>query len=173
MPGDLGHPPEIVDTRTEYTGEASPYTCTIDITNGMKYGLLRLGDLIPQEHRDPGVQSTIDYLGDTDRHKFSHFDGGQLAFNFLLGPGQTLFWNAHMGAYEGVLRNLEPKPDVAILALAGRANLDGRPYNGSAAQFIVKMIGWLNQPKTVIWCLHDERQVIPIPERKQCESIHC
>ncbi|KAJ4176538.1 hypothetical protein NW755_014352 [Fusarium falciforme] len=157
MPGDFGHPPDTVDTRTEYTGEASPYTCTLDITIGMKYGLLRMGDLIPKEHRDPGIQSTIDYLDDKERHLFSHFDGGQLSFNFLISPDKTIFWNAHMGAYEGVIKDMEPKPDVAILALAGRANLDGRPYNGSAAQFIVKMINWLKQPKSVIWCLHDER----------------
>ncbi|KAH6684921.1 hypothetical protein F5X68DRAFT_233356 [Plectosphaerella plurivora] len=161
MPGKMGDIPDFIDTRTKYTGEVSPYTCTLDITNGMKYGLLRMGDLIPKEHRDPGVQSTIEYLDDTERHKYSAFDGGQLAFNFLIAPGKTLFWNAHMGAYEGVIKDLEPKPDVAILALAGRANLDGRPFNGSAAQFIVKMIEWLRQPKTVIWCLHDESSLRP------------
>ncbi|KAF5268201.1 hypothetical protein FOXYS1_909 [Fusarium oxysporum] len=161
MPGTPGHPPEIIDTRTEYTGEASPYTCTVDITKGMKYGLLRLGDLVPEELRDLGIRSMIDYLNDREKHLFSHFDGGQLAFNFLIGPGKTLFWSAHMGAYEGVLRRMEPKPDVAILALAGRANLDGRPYDGSAADFITKKINWLGQPKTVIWCLHDESPVRP------------
>lgn len=157
MPGPPGHPPDTIDTLTEYTGEASPYTCTLDITTGMKYGLLRLGELVPKELRDPGILSFIDYVSDRERHLFSHFDGGQLAFNFLIGNGQTLFWSAHMGAYEGVLRNMEPKPDVAILALAGRANLDGRPHDGSAADFIVKELGWLGEPKTVIWCLHDQR----------------
>ncbi|KAJ4172082.1 hypothetical protein NW754_007680 [Fusarium falciforme] len=96
-----------------------------------------------------------------ERHVFSHFDGGQLAFNFLIHPGKTLFWSAHMGAYEGVIKRLEPKPDIAILAIAGRANLDGRPFDGSAADFIVKKIDWLGQPKTVIWCLHDESPIRP------------
>ncbi|KAJ4186450.1 hypothetical protein NW767_008763 [Fusarium falciforme] len=161
MPGEQGHPPEIIDTLAEYTGEASSYTCTIDITNGMKYGLLRLGEIVPEEHKDPSIISMIEYVNDRERHVFSHFDGGQLAFNFLIHPGKTLFWSAHMGAYEGVIKRLEPKPDIAILAIAGRANLDGRPFDGSAADFIVKKIDWLGQPKTVIWCLHDESPIRP------------
>ncbi|KAL6364426.1 hypothetical protein LRP88_01827 [Fusarium phalaenopsidis] len=125
MPGEQGHPPDIIDTLTEYTGEASPYTCMINIANGMKYDLLRLGEIVPEEHKDPGILSMIEYVNDRERHVFSHFDGGQLAFNFLINPGKTLSWSAHMGTYEGVIKRLEPKPDIAILAIAGRANLDG------------------------------------------------
>lgn len=155
MPG--GHsPPDVIDSGTIYSGEAGPYACTLDITNGMKYGLLRLGELVPQDMMDEGMRSFAAYVADRERHLFSHYDGGQLAFNFLIGPGKTLFWNAHMGAYEGVLRDIEPKPNVAILALAGRANLNGRPYDGSAADFITKQIKWLGEPESVIWCLHDQ-----------------
>ncbi|KAJ0384006.1 hypothetical protein COL922a_009267 [Colletotrichum nupharicola] len=81
-----------------------------------------------------------DYMEDRDRHVFSNYDGGQLAYNFLIGPGKTLFWNGHLGGYEGILKAIEPAPDVAILAIAGRANLNGRPYNGSAASFAVDEI---------------------------------
>lgn len=157
MPDEEGHHPDIIDSRTVYRGEAGPYVCTLDITTGMKYGLLRLAKLVPAEQMDEGMQSFVAYVGDRDRHVFSHYDGGQLAFNLLIGPGKTLFWSAHMGAYDGVLRAMKPKPNVAILALAGRANLNGRPYDGSAADFITEKIKWLGEPKTVIWCLHDER----------------
>ncbi|KAJ4213285.1 hypothetical protein NW759_011127 [Fusarium solani] len=91
MPGEQGHPPEIIDTLTEYTGEPSPYTCTIDMTNGIKYGLLRLGEIVPEEHKDPGILAMIEYVNDRERHVFSHLDGGHLAFNSLIYPNKTLF----------------------------------------------------------------------------------
>ncbi|KAF6816038.1 beta-lactamase domain protein [Colletotrichum musicola] len=159
--GPGGQHPDTIDTATVYTGEASPYTCTLDITRGMKHGLLRLGQLMPPEAMDEGTRSFVAYVEDRERHLFSHYDGGQLAFNLRIGLGRTVFWSAHMGAYDGVLRAMEPKPDVAILALAGRANLNGRPYDGSAADFVVEKIKWLGEPATVIWCLHDESLIKP------------
>ncbi|KAF9870753.1 xylosidase arabinofuranosidase [Colletotrichum karsti] len=162
MPGSGHHDiPDEIDTGTEYTGEATPYACTLDVTMGMKYGLLRLKDIVPPEHMDKGMVSFAEYIADRERHVFSHYDGGQLAFNFLIGPGKTLFWNGHLGGYEGLMKTIEPAPDVAILAIAGRANLNGRPYNGSAASFAVEEIKWLSQPKKVIWCLHDEGAIKP------------
>ncbi|KAL2280650.1 hypothetical protein FJTKL_12364 [Diaporthe vaccinii] len=161
MPGPPGQHPDVIDTRTRYTGGAGPYSCTLDITNGMKHALLRLGDIVPKEMRDAGIQSMIDYTSDRKRHVFSEFDGGQLAYNFLIGAGKTLFWNGHLGGYEGVLRAMEPKPDVAILAVAGRANLDGRPYDGSAAEFIKTQLDWVGQPETVIWSLYDQSPIKP------------
>lgn len=157
MPGGPGEHPDTIDTGTRYVGAASPYTCTLDITQGMRYGLLRVGELIPKDKMDGGMRSFAEYVSDRKRHVFSHYDGGQLSFNFLIGASKTLFWSGHMGAYDGVVKVLEPKPDVAILAVAGRANLNGRPYDGSAAQFMREQIGWLGYPKTVYWCLHDER----------------
>ncbi|KAF6802922.1 beta-lactamase domain protein [Colletotrichum sojae] len=159
--GPGGHHPNTINTATLYTGEASSYTCTLDITHGMKHGLLRLGQLMPPEAMDEGTRSFVAYVEDRERHLFSHYDGGQLAFNLRVGPGKTVFWSTHMGAYDGVLRAMEPKPDVAILALAGRANLNGRPFDGSAADFVVEKIKWLGEPATVIWCLHDESPIKP------------
>ncbi|KAF4890012.1 UPF0173 metal-dependent hydrolase [Colletotrichum fructicola] len=157
MPGSGHHDiPDEIDTGTEYTGEATPYVCTLDVTMGMKYALMRLKEIIPPDQMDEGTRSMADYMEDRDRHVFSNYDGGQLAYNFLIGPGKTLFWNGHLGGYEGILKAIEPAPDVAILAIAGRANLNGRPYNGSAASFAVDEIRWLSQPKKVYWCLHDE-----------------
>lgn len=156
MPGPPGQHPDVIDTRTRYTGGAGPYSCTLDITFGMKYALLRLDEIVPKEMRDAGIQSMIDYTSDRKRHVFSEFDGGQLSYNFLIGESKTLFWNGHLGGYEGVLKAIEPKPDVAVLAVAGRANLDGRPYDGSAAEFIKTQLDWIGQPETVIWSLYDQ-----------------
>ncbi|KAK8066140.1 hypothetical protein PG997_012887 [Apiospora hydei] len=152
--------PEVADTATVYTGAASPYSCTLDITFGMKYGLLRIGDWFPAEKLTPGHRSFIRYVEDRKRNVFSHCDGGQLMFNFLVpteaGDTKALLWSAHLGGYEAVLRAMQPKPDIAILGIAGRANLDGRPFDGSAAEFASRQVEWLRSPAEVIWCLHDE-----------------
>ena len=150
-----GHP-EIIDTGTVYTGAATPFTCTLDITLGMKHGLLRLGELMPVEQQSEGQRSFVEYVSDRKRNVFSHCDGGQLMYNFLV-EGKALLWSAHLGGYEGILKDLKPKPDVAILGIAGRANLNGKPFDGSAAEFALQEIQWLGSPSQVIWCLHDER----------------
>lgn len=150
------HPhPDEMDTAEVYTGEANPYVCTLDITRGMKHGLLKLGHTLPPEKIDAGMRSFLDYIED-ERNLFSHCDGGQLMYNFLI-DGAALLWSAHLGAYDGVVAAMEPKPKIAILAIAGRANLNGRPFNGSAADFALKMVKWLGEPEKVVWCLHDER----------------
>ncbi|KZM20528.1 hypothetical protein ST47_g8324 [Ascochyta rabiei] len=152
--------PDVMDTKTVYTGGTTPYACTLDITHGMKYGLLQLHKLVPEEQMNNGMRSFLNYVNDRKTNVLSHCDGGQLMFNFIIN-GSGLLWNAHLGAYEGILSRIEPKPKIAILGIAGRANHDGRPFDGSAAQFAVKQIHWLNQPETVIWCMHDESCIAP------------
>ncbi|KAJ4024606.1 hypothetical protein NW766_000845 [Fusarium irregulare] len=163
--------PEVIDTATVYTGSASPYSCTLDITMGMKYGLLKIGHLMPPEKLTLGHRSFIEYVNDS-KNVFSHCDGGQLMFNLLIGK-KALLWSAHLGGYEGILRDLEPKPDIAIMAVAGRANLNGRPFDGSAAEFASMKVEWLRCPEKVIWCLHDEACIPPwsINTRAATEAV--
>ncbi|KAF4871599.1 UPF0173 metal-dependent hydrolase [Colletotrichum siamense] len=153
--------PAIMDTGKEYIGGASQYACTLDITFGMKYGLLKIGDHIPRDAMDSGMRSFVDYVNGPARGCMSHFDGGQLMYNFLFGEGKTLLWNGHLGGYNGILKTVQPQPDVLIQAIAGRANLNGRPFDGSAAQFAVQVSKLLGEPKKVIWCLHDEAPIKP------------
>jgi hypothetical protein len=70
---------------------------------------------------------------------------------------------AHIGGYEGILRDLRPQPDIAIIACAGRANFNGRPYVGSAARFATDVLKWLGESDKVIWCLHNDA---PITSKK-------
>lgn len=49
------------------------------------------------------------------------------------------------------MRSLWPRPDLAILGVAGRANLNGLPYQGSAAEFVTSEVQWLHEPERVIW----------------------
>jgi hypothetical protein len=156
LPGNHDEVPEVFDTGKVYTGEASPFECTLDITTNMKYGLLRLKEIVPEEHMDDKMRCLANWLEDRKSNVLSNCDGGQLMFNVLLGD-KTLLFNAHLGAYEGIVSRLQPKPDLAILGIAGRANLDGRPFNGSGAMFATKLSKWLGEPERIIWCLHDDR----------------
>ena len=56
------------------------------------------------------------------------------------------------GHWSGILKNL--RPDVAILAAAGRGNIDGDPIQGSLAQFVARQAD-LIRPKQVILSHHD------------------
>jgi hypothetical protein len=75
----------------------------------MKYGLLRLDEIVPKDNLTPSDRSFIEYVRDRKRNVLSNFDGGQMTFAFLMG-GKTLLWNSHLGGYSGILQSLEPKP---------------------------------------------------------------
>ncbi|KAI0156035.1 hypothetical protein BJ166DRAFT_531994 [Pestalotiopsis sp. NC0098] len=157
----MPHPvPTIMDTAASYQDE-DPFASTLDITFGMKYGLLRIDEILPPEQMDEGLRSFCGYVSQRDKYVFSHCDGGQLMFNIIIDD-KSILWSAHLGGYEGILKSIEPKPSIAILAIAGRANHNGRPFVGSAAQYITQKIQWLGEPKQVIWCLHDQSCMSPL-----------
>lgn len=158
--GDHQSFPEVLDSGQVYTG-ATSHACTLDITRALQYGL---GSLIKLPQPPPmmpdSMKTFITYLKDKDAHKYSFFDGGQIMYNLLIG-NKVLLWNGHLGGYEGIMNGLEPKPDFAVLAIAGRANLNGRPFDGSAAEFAVREIKWVGEPPKVAWCLHDRGPLKP------------
>lgn len=157
MPMEHADIPDILDTGVVYTGEAHPFVCTMDQTRGMKHGLLKMGSHVPREKQDAKMQSFVDFVEDRKRNVFSNFDGGQIMVNLIIDEGKSLLYSSHLGGYEAVMAAIEPKPQIAILGIAGRANYNGRPFNGSAAQFALKQLEWLDRrPKQIIWCLHDE-----------------
>ena len=77
--------------------------------------------------------------------------GGPLAY-LIETPQGSIFWQDTSGCWTGVLREL--RPDVALLAAAGRGNVDGEPIQGSLAEFVGIEAGLL-QPKTIILNHHD------------------
>ena len=79
-------------------------------------------------------------------------DGGALVFVFTFPDGRLLFQDTS-GHWRGILREL--RVDAAILAAAGRANIDGEPVQGSLAQFIGDQVEML-QPTTVLLGHHDD-----------------
>jgi L-ascorbate metabolism protein UlaG (beta-lactamase superfamily) len=121
-----------------------------------------LGDLgvSAQERRDrtAAIFDLVPTLSDPLRHFFgdahghaSARDGGQLAY-LLECPGGSLLVSASSGHWTGIFADL--RPDVAILAAAGRPNVDGEPYQGSLSDFLVEQADLLGRPK-VILCHHD------------------
>lgn len=78
-------------------------------------------------------------------------DGGPLVY-LIETPAGSIFYQDSSGCWTGVLSQI--KADVAILAAAGRANVDGEPIQGSLAQFIA-MEAALVGARTVILGHHD------------------
>jgi L-ascorbate metabolism protein UlaG (beta-lactamase superfamily) len=78
-------------------------------------------------------------------------DGGALVYLFET-PDGTLLYQDTSGHWSGILHDL--RPDVAILAAAGRGNVDGEPIQGSLAQFVARQ-AWLVKPRKVILSHHD------------------
>ncbi|KAH6698483.1 hypothetical protein BKA61DRAFT_682513 [Leptodontidium sp. MPI-SDFR-AT-0119] len=153
--------PQTIDTATVYTGALSTYSCTLDLTRALTYGF---GNLIKASEHPPWLSDEmkvfIAYMKDRETNQYSFYDGGQIMYNILIDD-QTLLWNGHLGAYEGILRNIQPRPNVAVLGIAGRGNLNGRPFDGSAAEFAVQEVKWLGEPSKLVWCLHDEGAINP------------
>ncbi len=81
----------------------------------------------------------------------SDLDGGQLVY-LIETPHGSLLWSASWGCWTAILREL--RPEVALLALAGRPNVDGEPFQGSMAEFIVRELEML-RPRKVVFCHHD------------------
>jgi L-ascorbate metabolism protein UlaG (beta-lactamase superfamily) len=77
--------------------------------------------------------------------------GGALAY-LIETPAGSIFWQDTSGCWTGVVQNL--RPDVAIIAAAGRGNVDGEPIQGSLAQFVAREADLL-RPRQVILGHHD------------------
>jgi L-ascorbate metabolism protein UlaG (beta-lactamase superfamily) len=82
----------------------------------------------------------------------SPYDGGQLAYLLQTRDGSVLI-SGSAGGWTGIWRGL--RPDVAVLALNGRPNVDGEPYQGSLAHYLVDQVELL-RPSRVVLCHHDE-----------------
>ena len=79
-------------------------------------------------------------------------DGGALLFHIESPDGSVLFQDTS-GHWTGVVDGL--RPDVAIVAAAGRANIDGEPIQGALADFVADHVARL-QPRRVVLAHHDD-----------------
>ena len=81
----------------------------------------------------------------------SFHDGGALAY-LLTTPRGSVLVSGSAGYWRGIFDAL--RPDVALLALSGRPNVDGEPYQGPAARYMVEQLQAL-RPGRVAFCHHD------------------
>lgn len=79
-------------------------------------------------------------------------DGGALVYVFDTPDGRLLYQDTS-GHWSGVLRAL--RVDAAILAAAGRGNIDGEPIQGSLAEFVAGQVELL-RPRRVVLSHHDD-----------------
>ena len=79
-------------------------------------------------------------------------DGGALAY-LIETPEGSILWKDTSGHWSGVLSGV--RPDVALLAAAGRANVDGEPVQGSLAGFVAAEVAML-RPRRVVLGHHDD-----------------
>lgn len=116
-------------------------------SHGAGAGEVCIGDLGVSWHdRDVRMKELGARLADSlDRSAIEHLisaapahsdrgDGGALLYFFETPEGSLLFQDTS-GHWSGILRSLAA--DVAILAAAGRATVDGEPVQGSLADFVV------------------------------------
>jgi L-ascorbate metabolism protein UlaG (beta-lactamase superfamily) len=89
------------------------------------------------------------HLVESDRHPRS--DGGALAY-LKETPQGSILWKDTSGHWSGILGGLSP--DIALLAAAGRGNVNGEPVQGSLAGFIASEVEML-RPGKVALCHHD------------------
>ena len=125
-------------------------------------GVACLGDLgVSAQDRWASVRSALNGfasapspVADAMRSMLDHssmHDGGQLAYLLQTADGSALF-SGSCGYWPGIFAGL--RPDVAFLALAGRPNVSGEPYQGSSARFMLEQAETLVAGR-VCFCHHD------------------
>ena len=77
--------------------------------------------------------------------------GGAIAY-VIETPYGSIFYHDTSGCWTRVVSDL--RPDVAIVAMAGRPNVDGEPLQGSLANFVGRMAGLL-RPREMFLGHHD------------------
>jgi L-ascorbate metabolism protein UlaG (beta-lactamase superfamily) len=121
-----------------------------------------LGDLgVTYQERMVRMQEMVQGLASLGPEVHSHRqasaqgvrgDGGSFVYLFETPEGSLLYQDTS-GHWTGILHNL--RPDVAILAAAGRGTIDGEPIQGTLAQFVAQQADLL-RPRRVILAHHDD-----------------
>ena len=121
-----------------------------------------IGDLgLTHQEREARMADLMRHFGSLGPDVLAHLqrsnqgakgDGGALVFVFETPNGSILYQDTS-GHWSGILHDL--RPDLAILAAAGRGNVDGEPVQGTLAQFVAQQ-AWLVRARDVVLCHHDD-----------------
>ena len=145
------------------TAYPSQHSCVWSHTQMAPPGEVCIGDLgLTWQEQRARFEELIGYFAnDLEKVAIEHLmassqgdrgDGGALVYLFDTPDGRLLYQDTS-GHWSGILNTL--RPDVAILAAAGRGNVDGEPIQGSLAQFVARQADLL-RPRRVILCHHDD-----------------
>lgn len=110
----------------------------------------RAGRTAPTDNEPPGMADVREHRALSDQRPRG--EGGALAY-LIETPEGSILWKDTSGHWTGILRDL--RPDVAILAAAGRGNIDGEPVQGTLAQFVAREVDLL-RPQRVVLGHHDD-----------------
>jgi L-ascorbate metabolism protein UlaG (beta-lactamase superfamily) len=121
-----------------------------------------IGDLgLTHQEREARMGDLMQHFASLGADVLSHLqesnqgakgDGGALVFVFET-PGGSILYQDTSGHWSGILHDL--RPDFAILAAAGRGNVDGEPIQGTLAQFVARQ-AWLVKARNLALCHHDD-----------------
>ena len=103
------------------------------------------------------ASSSIPGMAEAEAHRLEctqhpRGEGGALAY-FIETPLGSILWKDTSGHWTGILRGL--RPDAALLAAAGRGNIDGEPIQGTLAQFVAREADLL-RPRRIVLGHHDD-----------------
>lgn len=98
----------------------------------------------------PGMAEVRAHLAANRQHPRG--EGGAFAY-LIETPEGSILWKDTSGHWTGILRDL--RPDVALLAAAGRGNIDGEPVQGSLAEFMAREADLL-RPRRIVLSHHDD-----------------
>jgi hypothetical protein len=103
-----------------------------------------------QPSQDPAAEGRRAYMG--QYHQRPRGEGGALAY-LIETPEGSILYKDTSGHWSGIMHDL--RPDVALLAAAGRGNIDGEPVQGSLTQFMAREVDLL-RPRRVVLSHHDD-----------------
>ena len=140
----------------------SQHSCVWSMSGAIQSGDVCIGDLgVTYQEQRGRMADVARWIAELSSDALSHLrdsgqgargDGGTLVFLFETPEGSLLYQDTS-GHWSGILRDL--RPDVAILAAAGRGNIDGQPIQGSLAQFVGREAD-LVRTRKIILAHHDD-----------------
>jgi L-ascorbate metabolism protein UlaG (beta-lactamase superfamily) len=142
----------------------SQHSCVWSHTGMMQSGEVCLGDLgvtwHEQQERMGNLRQhlaslgtpTLEHLRAGAAGQSPRGDGGALLYLFESPEGSLLYQDTS-GHWTGIIDAV--RPDVAILAAAGRGNVDGEPIQGSLADFVARQVAAV-RPRRLLLSHHDD-----------------
>jgi len=143
----------------------SQHSCVWSHAQMSQSGDACLGDLgVTWQEQQARMRDLLTYLTtslspEAVQHMRSSFvghsprgDGGALLYLFETPEGSLLYQDTS-GHWSGILDGVQP--DVAILAAAGRGNIDGEPIQGSLAEFVARQVAAV-RPRRLLLSHHDD-----------------